>query len=261
MIQAPLLQLLTNKTPVFGISVRFRDPAIIEALGQGWDFAWVDLQHGALTLHDIPDILRTCDLIGLPAFVRMAASLDLGSAAMIMDMDPAGLIAAQVESVEQARALLAVLRFPPVGNRSYGGRRIIDRNTRNYVERANREQLLIAQIESPDALANAPAIAALDGIDGLMIGPDDLRLRLRQPLAAPIYDPVFMPCHLAMVSAARRSNKLAMGFAAPTPESLGQAVETGYNLISVTADVSLMKERNKQIMEVMQAAGYLNARK
>mgnify|MGYP001593021690 CR=1 FL=1 len=87
MIQHLLAQELTYRQSVFDVSVRFRDPAIMEALGPTRDFIRIDLPHGALTIRHVPGILRTCDLPGMPAFVRMAACTDLASAALILDMD------------------------------------------------------------------------------------------------------------------------------------------------------------------------------
>ena len=171
--------------PVFGTSLRFRDAGIVEMIGGGWDFVWIDLQHGTIGADHLFDIVRACDLVGVTSLVRMP--LNPSGIGWVLDMDVGGVIIAQVDTVCQAREAVKAARFPPAGDRSYGGRRIIDRQGRDYATDANMRQLLFLQVESPQALDACAELAALDGVDGLMLGPDDIRLRLGQPLSGPIW--------------------------------------------------------------------------
>ena len=218
--------------PVIGFSTQFPDPALLEVVGGDWDFLWIDIQHGVAHLHELPNLIRTCDALGLASFVRTPADVpDMVS--YILDLDVAGVIVAQVDRVEQARALVQAAKFPPMGNRSFGGRRIIDRNGRDYMDRANREQMLILQVESPESAAQADALAALPGVDGLMIGPDDMKLRLGLPMGAPFSTPDLLKATRATTRAAGSRGKLAMGFAEPSPAGITAAVESGLNMISL----------------------------
>ncbi|OGV61129.1 MAG: hypothetical protein A2498_12765 [Lentisphaerae bacterium RIFOXYC12_FULL_60_16] len=251
MIPERIRSKLANGQPALGISIRYPDPSPMELIAPAWDFIWIDLQHGTCSPAQVPDLVRVCDTTGTASLVRFPAQHDPNLATWILDWDASGIVSAQVDNVETARQLVQHVKFPPLGNRSFGGRRIIDRHGRDYVTRANREQWLIVQIESPEGLDQCEAIAAIDGIDGLMIGPDDLRLRLFGSVAGPVYDTAMRPIHERITRAARAAGKLAMGFGGPAPETFQTAVSLGYQLISVTADVLLLKERQQQILDTL----------
>ncbi len=155
-------------------------PGIIERIGKDWDWVWLDGQHGQLGGYDtMLSMVRACDLVGRPAFVRVPDH-EKGGIALAADMGAKAVIVPQVDTVEQAEALVRALKFPPLGNRSFGGRRPIDLHGRGYYR--SKDVWLVCQIESPEALENADAIAALPGVDALFLGPDDLMLRWGVPL-------------------------------------------------------------------------------
>jgi len=152
-------------------------PGVIERIGPDWDWIWLDGQHGQLGGYtEILNLVRACNLINRPAFVRVPGH-DAGVIGLSLDMNVVGVIVPQVDTVEQAQAVVRAAKFPPLGNRSYGARRNIDFNGRLYSDTANEETMLICQIESPEALENVDALAAVPGVDGLFLGADDLFLR------------------------------------------------------------------------------------
>jgi 2-keto-3-deoxy-L-rhamnonate aldolase RhmA len=108
--------------------------------------------------------------------VRVAGH-EAGPIGLALDMGATGVIVPCVDTAEQARALVTAAKFPPLGNRSYGGRRPIDLHGRMYAHTANEDTLLLLQIESPLAITNAEQIAAIPGVDGLFLGPDDIMFR------------------------------------------------------------------------------------
>ena len=90
-----------------------------------------------------------------------------------------------VDNADMAREIVAATKYPPIGNRgldgagldcNFGGDTWLPNST--YIEDANRETFIVAQIETPEAVANAEEIAAVPGIDALFVGPGDLGLRL-----------------------------------------------------------------------------------
>lgn len=155
----------------------FAEPGIIERIGKEWDWIWIDGQHGTyMGMEKVLAVVRACNIAGVKGIVRVPA-LDRGWISMALDTNADGVIVPQVDTVEQAREAVLAAKFPPLGNRSYGGRRPIDLLGRGYCHSANRDRRLLCQIESPEGLATAEAIAAVDGVDGLFLGPDDLILR------------------------------------------------------------------------------------
>jgi 2-keto-3-deoxy-L-rhamnonate aldolase RhmA len=238
--------------PAFGFNTQFADPGLLEMVGRDWDFVWIDIQHGLAHMSDLLNLVRMCDLTGLTSFIRLPADVpDMVSFAL--DLDAGGVIVAQVERVAQAQALVQAAKYPPIGNRSYGSRRIIDRMGRDYVEKANREQLLILQIESPEAAAIAGSIAAVQGVDGLMIGPDDMKLRLGLPMSAPLSTPELAKAAASVTAATRQNGKLALGFAEASPAGIQASVAAGFNMISLSAIARYIAAGNADMLKVRNA--------
>jgi len=236
--------------PVFGTSLRFYDPGIVEMMGKDWDFVWIDLQHGTIEVNHLLNIVRSCDLVGVSAIIRLPGIAAPDMVSFVLDMDPAGTIIAQVDTVAQAEAMVRAAKFPPLGDRSWGGRRIIDRNGRQYAKRANKEQLLIVQIESPTGLENCEAIAAVKGVDGLMIGPDDLSLRLGIMESASLFEGELYAASKKITSACHKHGKLAMGFGGKTVDEIRKTVEAGFNLISMGADAIFVQQGSAALRRV-----------
>ncbi len=238
---------LENNRPVFGYSTQSGDPVFLELMGRGWDFCWVDLQHGTATPADGPHLVRAAESLGLTLLFRIAA----GQPALLswlLDQGAGGVIVAQTERVEQAIAAAEAAKFPPRGNRSFGSRRLIDRHGRNYIERADREQKLILQVESPQAIEQAVSFARVPGVDGLMIGPDDIKMRMGKPMETPLTDPDLWPLATATAQAARSAGKLAMGFAAATWESVERVYRAGFHLLSVGAVTRCVTEGSAALL-------------
>jgi len=239
MIHKRLADKMASHKPAFGTSLRFHDPAIMEMIGGGWDFVWIDMQHGTIGPEHIMDIIRACDLVGLTSLVRMPLNPDLIS--FVLDMDAGGVLIAQVDTPEQARTAVEAAKFPPLGNRSYGGRRIIDRHGADYTSRAKREQLLLLQIESPKGIENTPLLASIDGVDGLMLGPDDLRIRLQVPLTTPLMDGVLLEPTRRIGQACSQAGKHAMVIVAAQQADMQKAADAGFDFISLGADATFLK--------------------
>lgn len=161
----------------------YPSPGAIERIGKDWDWIWLDGQHGQIAAYDtMLAMVRACNLIDRPAYVRVAGH-EPGPIGLALDMAVDGIIVPQVDDAAQAQALVSACRFPPLGNRSFGGRRVIDRHSRSYCEGANDIVQLICQIESPKALENAEEIASINGVSALFLGPDDLLLRTEHGLS------------------------------------------------------------------------------
>jgi 4-hydroxy-2-oxoheptanedioate aldolase len=156
----------------------------LERIGLDWDRIWIDAQHGDIDVCETAGLIRTADLIGRPALVRIPA-IDSAWVGQALDFDAAGVIVPMIESIEEARAMVRAAKFPPLGNRSFGGRRVIDRMGRGFYRTANTDTVLILQVESSNAVALAEGFAALDGVDGLFPGPDDHAIRDGRDIDAP----------------------------------------------------------------------------
>lgn len=205
--------------PQLGLCVMYPSPGVIERIGADWDWIWIDGQHGQLGYSEVINLVRACDLVDRPAMVRVPGH-EFGSIGMALDAGASGIIVPCVDTPEQAQNAVNAAKFPPLGKRSYGGRRAIDLHGREYSESANEDVLLICQVESPEAIDNAEAIAAIDGVDALFLGPDDILLRRGVPMMAPRSRETLGPDMEAAMNACRKHNKLGEP-SSRSPSTLG----------------------------------------
>ncbi len=229
---------LATKGSLLGLVVMYESPGALERIGPDWDWVWIDGQHGQLDYRDCLNLVRTCDFIEKPALVRVP-SHDYGAIGMALDTGAAGVIVPCVDTVEQARNLVNAAKFPPLGKRSYGGRRPIDLDGRNYVEIANESTLLVAQIETPEAISNVEAIAAVPGIDALFLGPDDLMWRRGYAMTVARSRETLGEDMETVVKACRDNGKLSV-MVGVGEEMLSLCLEVGFDLIVSGGDVPFL---------------------
>jgi 2-keto-3-deoxy-L-rhamnonate aldolase RhmA len=147
------------------------------AAATGHDWLFIDMEHGAFSVHEATQLCLAALPTGVTPIVRVAAgALDEGTRGL--DNGALGVVIPHVDTVEQARTIARAFRYPPVGNRSWGGPPAAFgfRAPANAEAQAalNAEILVVAMIESPEGVKNAGAIAAVEGIDALLIGTSDL---------------------------------------------------------------------------------------
>lgn len=225
----------------------YPSPGSVERIGGDWDWIWVDGQHGQLGYTEMLSIVRACDLIQRPAFVRVPGH-DAGTIGLALDTGAAGVIVPQVHTVAQARAVVQAAKFPPLGDRSYGGRRPIDRAGRGYSDDANAAVRLIVQIESPEALDQAEAIAAVPGVDALFLGPDDIVLRTGGSMTAPRPPEVLAGFMEKMALACHNHGKI------PVTVGMGEGIlelccALRYGMIVAGGDVAFLATGSKAASE------------
>jgi len=148
----------------------------------GFDAVWLDLEHRAMSDREIQSLLAFFHLCDIDCMLR-PPTLEKTKLYRYLEDGATGLMIPHVSTEEKARSLVQAVKFPPLGDRGLDGAGLdsdfILQGGDDYPERANRETFLVVQLETPQALDNVQAIAAVEGIDGLFIGPADLGLRLK----------------------------------------------------------------------------------
>lgn len=243
---------MNNEKPAeFGLIMTYPCPGVIESIGPDWDWIWIDGQHGQLDYSDMISMVRACDLVGKPAYVRVPWN-ERGWIALVNDMAVGGIIVPCIDSVEEAKAAIETAKFPPLGRRSFGGRRPNDRFGRTYGETANRDVKLIAMIESPEAIEQADAIASLDGIDGLLLGPDDVMLRRGYSMTTPRSDDVLGADMKVVADACHRYNKIPMMVGIST-RMLQASLKYKFEMIVTAYDSLYLREGSQRSKEMVEA--------
>lgn len=160
-----------------GIPVTLADPVVSELLADaGYDFTWIDMEHGPFDLHTALLHILALNGSNTVALVRVASS-DPVVIKPVLELEPAGIIVPLIESAEDARRAVAACKYPPEGRRGYGPRRGVrygDSDMLSYLATANDRILVIVQIESIKAVEKIDEILAVEGLDGICVGPNDL---------------------------------------------------------------------------------------
>jgi len=237
--------------PQIGLLMTYPAPGIIERIGPDWDWVWIDGQHGQLGYSDILAMVRAANLINRPALVRVPGH-EGGPIGKVLDTAADAIMVPLVDNADQAAKIVQGAKFPPLGSRSFGGRRPIDRYTRTYAHPDRPGPMLVCQIETRPGLDNIDAIAAVPGVDALFFGPDDMALRDGLAMDTPRREGYFDDALNMIAKAAQKHGKIAGGIFT-TPPQLRQAIELGYRLITGVADVGLLAAGSKTRSESLRA--------
>lgn len=179
-----LRRLLDRGRAAIGPNLQIPSTELVEIIGlAGYDYVLLDGEHGG-ALTRLPELLLAADAAGLTSIVRVPDH-SRGMLLPPLELGAGGLQVPFVNTAAQARAIVQETKYPPHGGRGLSG---VSRaahygcvDGRSYRRDANRETLLIAQIETGEGMANAAEIAAVPGIDAIFIGPADLAQSLGHP--------------------------------------------------------------------------------
>jgi len=203
----PLRQALRAGNTVLGTMVaEIRQPAIMQLLAiAGFNFTIIDNEHGPFNIETIADLSRAGRAYGITPIVRVP-ELSYTYLAQSLDVGAQGIMLPRVYTVEQVKAAIQIVKYPPEGQRGNA----LNRGHTNFqggpvldiMARANQENLTVIQIETKEALEQVDAIAAVPGVDVLFIGPNDLSIALG--VAGPPTSPTMVAAIEKVVAACQR---------------------------------------------------------
>ena len=166
---------LTNGGYSIGSWMQIPHTSIAEIMGQaGYEWVAVDMEHGAISVHQLPDLFRALELGNTLPLVRVAQG-KIKDCKQALDAGAGGIIVPMVENAEQLRQVRDVTRWPPSGNRGVGFSRanLFGKHFDEYIAEAQ-QPLLVAMIEHINAVDELDDILKVEGLDAIMIGPYDL---------------------------------------------------------------------------------------
>ncbi len=206
----------------------------------GFDGIWVDLEHRTMNDREVQALIAACCHHDIDCMVR---SQTLGRSHLYhyLDDGASGFMIPFVSTPAIARQVVEAIKFPPLGNRGADGAGLdgdygldVWKPDTTYFADANRETFFVAQIETPEAVENVEAIAAVPGVDLLFIGPGDLGLRLAASGSA-----LTIPAIAERVAAAARQNGIAWGITAGSVEELARWRALGAQMVPWGGDFAL----------------------
>lgn len=236
---------------LLGLCNMYPASGIIESMALGWDFIWIDAQHTtASALHAI----QTAESHGLGTLLRVPGH-EYGILGPFADLNPSAVMVPMIDTADDARRIVDALRFPPLGKRSYGGRRAIDVGGRDYFRET--ELLVVAQIETLEGSANARAIINTEGIDCLFFGPDDMKVCMDLPINTSAMESEPLRDAMAEAAQAARAAWKYAATAADSPALLQCAIQMGYQLLVGGGDnVFLRTLGAERLAELRNAINY-----
>ncbi len=251
---APFKNQLTPGQTAFGCWLNLFSPMVAEVVAQaGYDCVLIDLEHGPGSFLDMVPLLQAVQGWDCAPLVRVPSN-DPVNMKKVLDIGVEGVMIPSVDTVAQAEAAVAACRYPPRGRRGMAATIVRASEYgacwQEYVAKADDALLVMCQIESAEAVRNASAIAAVEGVDMLFIGPFDLSASLGH-LGKPDHPEACAA--IAEIEAAAKSAGVRLG-GIPTPErSAAELTNAGYSLVLADADVLLLRDAARSSVAALRA--------
>lgn len=222
---------------LLGTVVACHDLALAEIAAARLDFLWIDLEHSPLAIRDVQDLCIAARAAGCPTIVRVGhPASDLVT--VLLDVGVNGVIAPRVEDPTVAAAFAASLRYPPHGTRGFAPRRATGYGLDHAgSSTADDAPLCLIQIESARAVERAEEIGRVEGVDALIVGPNDLALDLGvdQDLTTPELLAAIDAVHVAAARAGVVHGVAAGG----PPDVVARTLGDTATLLAYSADVRI----------------------
>jgi 2-keto-3-deoxy-L-rhamnonate aldolase RhmA len=225
--------------PPIGTWIMAASPLVAEAMGVA-GFAWgvIDMEHTPLDMMEVVQLLQAVGATPMRPIVRVPWN-DTVVIKRVLDAGAQTLLVPFVQNAAQAQTAVAATRYPPQGVRGMAGMSRASRfgTTARHFEVANDSIGVIVQLETPEAIGNVDAIAAVPGVDALFIGPGDLSGAIGHP------GQVMHPDALALTERAVARAKAAglpIGTVGGSTDAVAQYRRMGFDFIGLASDLGLL---------------------
>ena len=233
-----LMRAAGSKPPI-GTWISSASPIVAEAVGHaGFDWGVVDMEHAPLDMMNVLQLLQALGNTKTVGVVRVPWN-DAVMVKRVLDAGATTVLFPFVQNADEARRAVSATRYPPAGQRGMSGMSRASKfgTVPGYLKIADATMGVMVQLETPQALAQLEAIAGVDGVDAVFIGPADLSASMGH--IGQFTHPAVMQ---AMADAARRCKALGkpIGTIGATPEVVTQYRAMGYDYLAVSSDMGLL---------------------
>jgi 2-keto-3-deoxy-L-rhamnonate aldolase RhmA len=244
---------LAEKRPQIGLWMTLASANATEVVaGAGFDWFVHDMEHSANDVPQLADHLRAAEGGTAEPMVRVPWNEPV-VVKRVLDQGARTLLFPFVQSAEEARRAVAATRYPPKGIRGVAG---VTRATRfgriaDYFSRAEAELCIVVQVETRKAVAAIEEIAAVDGIDGIFVGPADLSADFGHPndwLRPEIWN--------AIIDAGTRIQKAgkAAGFLSAREDDCRKVLAAGFGFVAVGSDTGILARQSEALVKLYKSA-------
>lgn len=221
-------------------------PTVGEVMGlSGFDWLAIDMEHGIVGIEAVQTLIQVIAGTPATALVRVPWNEPV-VVKQVLETAPDGIIFPQVNTAEQAEAAVRAVRYPPEGVRGIGCQRAAGFGAwfGEYLRRSNQEQLIIMQIEHIEAVEKVDSIVAVDGLDVVFVGANDLSASMGLLGQA---DHPRVEEAIAQVLASARRKGVAAGLMAADADTANRRFAQGFQFVGIGHDVGLLSSTCRQI--------------
>ena len=237
---------LANGTPQTGLWCSLSSHYCVEVVaGAGFDWILLDTEHSPNDLESLLPQLQAAAAYPVSAVVRVPWN-DMVTLKRVLDIGAQSVLIPFVQNADEARAAVAATRYPPGGVRGVAGATRASRfgRIKDYARHAQDELCVLVQVETQVAVDAIESIAAVEGVDGIFIGPADLHASLGYP--GETMNPAVQPVIEKAIARIRRAGK-APGVLMPDAELARRYIEAGSLFTAVGSDVGILARGAEQL--------------
>ncbi len=247
---------LGKKEVTIGSWLQINSSDVAEIMAKsGFEWLVVDMEHGSISVRDLPCLFRAIENGGACPLVRLSENNSF-LIKRVLDAGAKGIIVPMVKSVEEVKNAISAAKYPPEGIRGIGYSRANEygNNFTDYFKSFNENVVVIIQIENIDAVKNIDNIFSVKGVDGFIIGPYDLSGSMNKTGKFDDQEVVDM-INKTFKSAVKHDIVPGMHVIPPDPEEVKKRINGGFKFIAVSIDgfmlISLAVKTLKRIKELL----------
>lgn len=217
----------------------------------GFEYLIVDCEHGYFDFSQLAAMVSVANGFDIPLLVRIPV-IDRGIITKLLDMGADGLLVPMVNTREQAEEIVSFAKYPKMGKRGVSTQRAHTNyappKLEDYFRLANDRTIIMVQIETREGLDHAEEIAAVEGIDAIVIGPNDLSIDLGVP--GDLRSPQIRDAVDLVVRAAKKHDKAA-GIITSDTSAIQECREKGMRVFSCDSEVGMLLKMAKRVVQTI----------
>lgn len=249
-----LKEKLKNNEKPLGLFFDTYSVSIMECLGRcGFDFTIIDNEHSPIEAESSADFIRAAELVGITPLCRVRDT-SRPAVLKLLDVGAQGLIVPNVQSVEQVKELIKYAKYFPIGERGFCPSRKdgwgfdIPGGVPATMAHFNEETLLIPQCETVGALEHIEEIVALEGVDGIFVGPFDLSISMGIP--GEFSNAKFQAAIDRIIKSCHEAGKFCIFFAGTT-DAVIAGFKRGFDAMAYSLDAALFIEAMRERVDTI----------
>ncbi len=245
----PVRTALRKRQLTLGGWIQVGHPVVAEIFAHaGFDWVALDGEHTDIALAESANLFRGLHGRGPAPFVRVREN-DTLAIRQVLDLGALGVIVPLVHTAADATRAVRAAKFPPQGERGFAFFRANNYGAdfAAYAQNANEQIAVVVMIESRQAVENIEEILAVEGVDGVFIGPYDLSGSYG--LAGQLDHPTVVRAQKKVVAACAAAGRSAgLHLVGPTPENIAETIKRGFTFIALGMDTVFLRESAKAVL-------------